>query len=205
MYRPVGTIYLMRTKRNASETKSLIIQSCFTILRNDGAKQLTLQAVAEEAGISKGGLLYHYPSKETLITAIVNHQVENFDKYLNHLIEESESAPGRWIRSYATATTNNLEFGTNTELFSGLFAASDEFPQVHDAWRKHYEKWQERIENSRIDPVVGTLLRLAIDGLWFSEIYQYGPPSPERRKQVLQLIRALSTTNLIPQEVYLNA
>lgn len=195
----------MRTKRNAQETKKLIIESCLTILRNQSAKQLTLQAVAEEAGISKGGLLYHYPTKEALITAIVNYQAENFDKYLDQLIAESEPAPGQWIRGYAQSTTNNLEFGSNTELFSGLFAASDEFPQVHEAWRKRYEKWQERIENSRIDPVVGTLLRLAIDGLWFSEIYQYGPLPKERREQVLNLIKALSTTNLIPQEVYLNA
>ena len=37
---------------------------------------MTLDAVAERAGISKGGLLYNFPSKDALLQAMINRMME---------------------------------------------------------------------------------------------------------------------------------
>ena len=36
-----------------------------------GVAKLTLEAVAKEAGVSKGGLLYHFSNKEALIEGMI--------------------------------------------------------------------------------------------------------------------------------------
>jgi AcrR family transcriptional regulator len=48
-----------------SSRKIEILDAASKIVNQRGIFNLTLEAVAEEAGISKGGLLYHYPSIRT--------------------------------------------------------------------------------------------------------------------------------------------
>jgi len=63
-------------------TKQKLLDAATEIIMDHGVHQLTLDEVAKTAGVSKGGLLYHYPSKEALLTAIVERlQTEQNDLY----------------------------------------------------------------------------------------------------------------------------
>ena len=48
------------------------------MIRRDGPQALTLDAVAAEAGVSKGGLLYHFASKRDLLDAVVRRWLDEF-------------------------------------------------------------------------------------------------------------------------------
>ncbi len=48
------------------------------IVHEEGVEKLTLEAVAKKAGISKGGLLYHFPTKDELILGMVEQLSSNF-------------------------------------------------------------------------------------------------------------------------------
>ena len=51
-------------------TRQQIIHAAFALIRREGVARLTIEAVAQEAGLSKGGVLYHFRSKEALIQAM---------------------------------------------------------------------------------------------------------------------------------------
>ncbi len=57
----------MEQQRTASRTQDLIFKACIPILVHKGLTNLTLAAVANEAGLTKGGLQYHFPTKESLV------------------------------------------------------------------------------------------------------------------------------------------
>lgn len=57
---------------NRNSRRDAILKVACRLVRTMGASHLTLDAVAREAGISKGGLLYHYPTKDALIQAALN-------------------------------------------------------------------------------------------------------------------------------------
>ena len=42
------------------DTRKRLLDAAAAVVRRDGAGALTLDAVAAEAGVSKGGLLYHF-------------------------------------------------------------------------------------------------------------------------------------------------
>lgn len=46
--------------------RHLILDTATKIVMENDYNALTLDAVAKQAGISKGGLLYHFPNKELL-------------------------------------------------------------------------------------------------------------------------------------------
>jgi AcrR family transcriptional regulator len=188
----------MNPKRSAAESRALIFAACGRILRRDGLTRLTLEAVAAEAGLSKGGLLYHFPSKLALIEALFQHHINRFNCDLQRLVETEEQGPrpkgSRWLRAYAKASITEITDPDNASLFASIFAAGEQYPTVLEIMRRSYVEWQQQVEASPLDPSVALLVRLAVDGFWFTEMYQYAPLSMEQRTAVLREILRLTDT-----------
>jgi AcrR family transcriptional regulator len=62
LYGPDGVIKIMEV-RGSSSTRENILRAANLVVVEEGVSRMTLEAVAREAGVSKGGLLYHFPSK----------------------------------------------------------------------------------------------------------------------------------------------
>ena len=182
----------MTQRRTAAQTRELIFDSCSQILRRDGLASLTLEAVAEEAGLSKGGLLYHFPTKVALIEALFEHHNSLFEVRLQELTAAEDDVPGAWLRAYAKASIEQITDPDCASLYASLFAAEERYASAHQLMREKYVRWQSQVEQSGLDPVWATMLRFAVDGLWFSEMHRYAPPDPKRREAVVNLILQLT-------------
>ena len=183
----------MRTRRTATETRDLIFRACNAILYRDGLQTLTLDAVAKEASLSKGGLLYHFPTKVSLVEALFTSHLDRFDTAVQELYEaDNESACGRWLRAYAQASVDQIIDPETASLFASLFAAGERYPSVLEVMRSRYVLWQQQIDQDGLSPERAALIRMIVDGLWFTQLYQYSPPSAELRGKVFELLFELS-------------
>jgi len=59
----------METK--AQKTRRGVLDAAERLVDRHGAARLTLAGVAWEAGVSKGGLLYHFGTRDELIAAML--------------------------------------------------------------------------------------------------------------------------------------
>lgn len=169
------------TPRKATTTRESILNAASLVLLASGANQLTLEAVAQEAGVSKGGLLYHFPTKEALIEGMVGYYIQQFEKRLESL-RQADDDPAAWLRVYTQAT-----FDADSSQIQGaaaLLAAVAVNPALLEPLRLKYDEWQERFRASTRDPVLATIVRLALDGLWAAELLGFAPPDPELRTQI---------------------
>jgi len=182
----------MDQNRNASQTRELIFEACSRILVQDGLTNLTLQAVASEAGISKGGLLYHFETKESLIEALFEYHNNIFEERLEKLFVSEGDKPGAFLRAYAKASAEQMADPNNASLDASLFAAEERYASAHRLMRQKYVEWQEKIDHSGLDLDWALLLRFAVDGLWFAEMHRYAPPDPEQREKIVELILDLT-------------
>ena len=171
-------------KRTAADTRELIFKAASQILIDDGLSSLTLAKVAEQAGLSKGGLLYHFPNKVALIDAIFEYHNGIFERRLSQLRIEEGDSPGAWLKAYARASVEQISDAETASLYASLFAAEEEYASAHAKMRQKYEVWQEQVEQCGLDPNWAMLIRLTVDGLWFSEMHQYGPPNPRAARMV---------------------
>jgi AcrR family transcriptional regulator len=73
----VHTVAILGSVRNR------ILQAAERVVTEVGAARLTLDLVAQEADVSKGGLLYHFPSKEALLGALAQRYVDS----MHHCID----------------------------------------------------------------------------------------------------------------------
>ena len=182
----------MSQRRTAVETREIIFEACSSILRRDGLASLTLDAVAEEAGLSKGGLLYHFPSKVALIEGLFEYHNDIFELRLQELTTAEGDDPGAWLRAYAKASVEQITDPDCASLYVSLFAAEERYASAHQLMRQKYVRWQQQVEASGLDPARATLVRLAVDGLWFAEMHKYAPPPDEQRSVIVDLILQLT-------------
>src|SRR5690348_11094601 len=64
-----------------------LLDAAERVVAESGATHLTLDAVAKSAGVSKGGLLYHFPSKEALLEGMLARHFEDVDAEVARRLE----------------------------------------------------------------------------------------------------------------------
>ncbi|AQQ52398.1 TetR/AcrR family transcriptional regulator [Planococcus lenghuensis] len=159
-----------------------VLAAAVKVVRESGAAQLTLEAVASKAGVSKGGLLYHFPNKEILIQAMVDELMDGYVADIEERVAIDRHPHGKWSRAYVESTFQELEDGFN--MSSGLLAALFMNPALLSKLREQYAIWQKKIGREESDSIRPVIARLAADGLWFAEIFGLAPPDEKLRSQV---------------------
>lgn len=147
---------------NSNSKRSLILAAASTVVRNSGIEKLTLEAVAAEAGVSKGGLLHHFPNKDALIQSMVSGITSGFSADVQKRAAQDTREQGKWSRAYLQSTVEADQDGQdmNVALNAALFTNG----VLLDELREQYSVWQQNIENDGIDPVMSSIVRLAVDG-----------------------------------------
>jgi AcrR family transcriptional regulator len=184
-----------------TDTRLRILAAAEDVVLTDGVGRLTLDAAAARAGVSKGGVLYHFPSRAALVSAMVAQLVEGFDAALARALAGSGDTPGGYARAYVTETFDPARAADGEQreqaergerLGAAVLAAMASEPELLAPLREAFDRWQARIEAESVDPVAATIARLAADGLWLSELFGLGRLSPRLREQVRDaLIRTL--------------
>jgi AcrR family transcriptional regulator len=161
-------------------TRGRLLDAAAAVVRRDGAQALTLDAVAGEAGVSKGGLLYHFKSKRDLLDGMVERWVDGWQAQ----IESETQGDGSFAAAYVRAALPPSDPREREAQF-GLLAALVAEPAVLEIVRVRYREWQARLERESADPVAATVARLAADGLWLADLLGFAPPSGVLRDEVL--------------------
>ena len=164
--------------------RRLILNTAKQIILDHDFNALTLDAVAKQAGISKGGLLYHFPNKDALIKGLAAYIFEEFSENFHKYAEDDSNKKGKWTRAFIEASKHDLEH--NAELNVGVFAASLLDTEVSNNISDVYQSILARLEQDGVNPVTATIIRLALDGLYYSQMLNIAPLDKERQKEVLQ-------------------
>jgi AcrR family transcriptional regulator len=134
----------------------------------------TLDAVAAAAGVSKGGLLHHFPDRQALAHGLVHRALAETDAAMAGAADRGTAA-ATWLRLSAA---DGPEQAAARALLSVLRVSAggvDLPPDVGHA----VQRWQSAIEAEVGDPVHADVVRLVGDGL-FTEALLGAAPAPER-------------------------
>lgn len=188
----------MKEKRTSQDTRQLILSAAGKVVLEQGASRMTLEAVAKQAGVSKGGLLYHFPSKEDLIEGMIQHMVQGLTNRIRQEYEQDNfgTNQGRWLRALTRANFQSQDL----ELSAGLTAAVLLQPDLLDVNRSAYQSRQALIEQDGVDLVWANIIRLVGDGIWFSELMGFAPPQEPLKTQILNTLLSMTTRDGDPDK-----
>lgn len=150
----------------------------------DAGIPVSFDSVAQQCGLTKPGLLYHFPTKSALMEALVDHivdaQVQGMSRELDIPLESAspQQRLGAYVR-WALQTRHRR---------SDLVMLSD--PRTADRmvarWTERFQPWVEvpadlpPAERARLQAA-----RLLADGVWLADSSATFPLDDDERPQVL--------------------
>ena len=157
------------------------------ILIEEGERAATMDATAKAAGVSKGGLLYHFGTKESLESAIIDR--------LRTLVAEDvavmAAAPEGPI-AYFLRTSVMANDPIDRAILATSRLAQGGDPVASDALRDVREQWAAALRPHTKDEVALDLVMLVSDGLYFNNALSGGSiPGPVPRGPALDALIAL--------------
>ncbi|MER5300336.1 TetR/AcrR family transcriptional regulator [Streptomyces lasiicapitis] len=171
--------------------RNRLLNAAERLLVKQGVDAIRLEAVAAEAGVSKGGLLYHFPTKLALVQGVVERLADRFEEVL----PGPDAPPGAYARAWLDASIPpEAPEGESTPSDSvpvALLAAANG-PEVLGILQGRYQVWQERLERDGLPPGVATLVRMAVDGWWTARLLGLADPKGEQHVQLRRLIHDLT-------------
>jgi AcrR family transcriptional regulator len=165
----------------AVTTRDRILNALQRILVEKGSSGVTLEAVAAEAGVSKGGLLYHFRSKADLYEGLASR---------HRALEEERIAEARRtgvVEAFLRASeVDSDEFAAG---FQALLTAM-RTGELSDGAKRDvlftFEAWAAVIREQIDDPVTAEIVRLVGDGLFLSAISGAPVPSKEVVDRIIE-------------------
>ncbi|HTJ66949.1 MAG TPA: TetR/AcrR family transcriptional regulator [Actinospica sp.] len=167
-----------------------LLDSAEAVLAEHGSQGLTLAAVAAHAGVSKGGLLYHFASKDALLTALIDRLIAGFDELIESYRLER---PGWYTRAYVEATFAVLtaqDADVARRRWAAACAAATD-PVLRQPVAAAQHRWMTEGLDEEPDPELSQIARLAADGLWDDAELDPTLLDPERLRALRERLLAL--------------
>lgn len=166
-----------------TSSRDAILDAAEAVVAEAGAAHLTLDAVAQRAGLSKGGLIYNFPTKSALLTALVERVVQRFEAATAHETERFGSSGAGALKAMIAATISDEV--VSTRVGSGLLGAAANDPQMLNPVRERYREKLAELAASGVRYERAAALSLASDGLRFWEMFGASPFTPEERARIV--------------------
>lgn len=145
--------------------RTLILDAAIRVAERDGVLRLTLEATADEAGVTRGGMTYHFRDRDALIQAMYEHLASGWEARLVAIAGKTADEATRAERTaaYITLATTSA---TRGEL--ELIHATGHNTALHDPLDQVQRRWTPSPEEAGEDPQARRefLACLAADGLW---------------------------------------
>lgn len=146
----------------------IILDAAAAVVTKQGIGKLTIDAVAVKAGLSKGGVLHHFRTKDSLIEAMVERIAQQWRGDFNNAYEKTPESPGRMARALLKLCLTDAKVWTNElrDSSSAVFAALAHDPKLIAPMREAYRELHQHLAADDLPPGVGKSVLAAIDGMW---------------------------------------
>lgn len=181
-------------RKPAGNSRQKLIDAAEELALRDGVSALTLDRVAAEARVSKGGLLYHFPSKDALIEAMVDRHLRTFAGALDQARKAERPGAGRFTRAVLRAAFRQSVRPPERErrMAVALLAAVANRPALLEPAREAYERWLDEACGDGLAPGRSIAVLAALDGLWLWNLFGLARLSPTRSRAVRRALKALA-------------
>ncbi|WP_053208109.1 TetR/AcrR family transcriptional regulator [Jiangella muralis] len=155
-------------------SRDRILDALERILVDSGLHAVTLESVADKAGVSKGGLLYHFPSKEALITGLARRLAEAVEAEFEQA-ERTDDVVGFFLRTSVPSSEDGAVYWSLLAALRTNDVASEEARRLV---MYCFVRWAEILRKHVDDPVTAEIVRLVGDGLYLSALAGLPMPDP---------------------------
>jgi AcrR family transcriptional regulator len=148
--------------------KQHLFEQAIELVAHKGVDGLTIENLAVAAGMTKGGVQYHFHTKDQLVTELLAGLLQQVDEAI--AFEAGADAHGAaWLCAYINITLRAPSAADGVAI-SLLAAMPPDDPRA-EPFRLASARWRERAERGVKDKALAQIIRMAADSAWIELIY----------------------------------
>jgi AcrR family transcriptional regulator len=167
-----------------ANSRERILAAAADVARETGPGSLSLDAVAHRAGVSKGGLLYNFPTKAELMKSLVASYVETFERDIGEAVAAGEPLISAYLRLANQAYDRD-------DPAAWIFSAVAEDPSFLDPVKHHRERLLAELRGQSSDDAAVLVAFFAMEGLLSMKLFDTPLARPEERDAMLKRLREI--------------
>ena len=158
--------------------KEQALRAALNIIERDGVPALTYESLAEATGMSKSGLIYHFPSRHEMLIDIHAWSAQRWEDELISIA----GAPADALDAKHRLRAVILSLGKNDPLVELILSIhTKSHPDFAQQWAPVDNKWIPNASDPNLSPEMLELSLIA-NGLWVYDHISQRPLSASNRK-----------------------
>lgn len=161
--------------------RTQILDAIVAVIEQGGLAAVTYDAVCEKTGLTRGGLLYHFPSRDALVLGVHEHLSARWDAGMVAALggDPAQATQQDRLRAYV----GNVQSASRAEMLVLLESALD--PVLDQLWRDVLDRWAPPAPAPGDEAAMALfIVRLASDGLWVNDALSGGALPEALKAQV---------------------
>jgi AcrR family transcriptional regulator len=175
---------------SSQTTKNRIMDAAEDVVMRLGSVHLTFDVLVKETGLSKGGILYHYPNKKSLLQNMVQRMLDRFAMDRKRIEAKTEPTGMVEAKTYIRASFEKDDRYQASS--TSLMAAAANDPELLEIVREDYRKNFAEIRATEKDAGLAALIYMAVDGVWLLDSLGLCLFTDEERNNLKQLLLNLA-------------
>lgn len=170
-------------KRGRPSSRTSLLNCAMELILERGVEGLSFDSLAQKSGISKGGILYHFPNREELNRAVRLHVRQRYLAARQEVTDDLPEGKTRALKGWALSSLQNrskLDAVSAKIMTSGIWVASE--------GREHHRERLTTVVKEGASFNRAALVYLAVEGLWFLDLAGFTPFTPKERQHVTDLL-----------------
>lgn len=170
--------------------KEEILNAAVDLIERENLEAVSYEALAEASGMSKSGIVYHFPSRDEIMRSLHQYLADQWEQEL----ERAAGGPAHTVDATTRLRAMVLSLSqsaTKAELLVEIDARSNaEFAEI---WRQVDERWTSSpgdIENDEVQRA-SYLVQVLADGLWLHDYVHEHTLTAGQRRVLAEAILAM--------------
>ncbi|GAA3281541.1 MULTISPECIES: TetR/AcrR family transcriptional regulator [Dactylosporangium] len=173
--------------RTPDDTRRALLDAAADAVRARGI-HASLDEIARFAGVSKGGLIYHFASKDDLILELARDQLAAFQASIDAALDPADTSPGRLTRAYIRAALTPAGDDAAVRQSIALITQLMTLPAVAELARADAERLDAALAADGLPPDVLALVVAAADGMSCAPLWGAATRTPAHRRLTERLL-----------------
>ncbi|NUA31281.1 TetR/AcrR family transcriptional regulator [Cupriavidus basilensis] len=189
----------MENTVRSERSRQIILDAAIAILAREGPGRLTIDAIAQEGGISKGRVMHQFRTKAAVVEALLDHQIEYFDKFAkDYLATDGAGNPEAQLSEQILAFRESVSHPQS--LVFAILGSIAENPELLSAVRQKTAEKVVRIKEEAEDPDLALLRWQAAQGMVLAKMLGLCPLAPEERDRLFDRLLDSQAWSTQPRE-----
>jgi AcrR family transcriptional regulator len=180
--------YRLSRMNRPAHARHAVLEAAEAIVKDIGAANLTYDELVRRSGITRGGITYHFPTKESLLQALVEHDLQRWRACIDDQ-RSRQSGPAADLQAHIESGCEPDDEASR--LCAGLLSATVSSKDLDAPWRAHFADTFARLGRGP-DPDTAWVLALAVEGLFWLETLRLSPLSAADRRRVVARMRRMA-------------